>query len=143
MRTVTLTLAMLVLVAASLVSAQVTQCPPSSPRAQQQPAGPQAMDVAVVEGNVTSVAPDLQLFRIRDLGGKSTAIHVTPRTRIMFPDGNIASLSDLREGQRVQASFRVSQAGQAVADQVNIMSGAARPHGRRQGLGGGPAGGWK
>jgi hypothetical protein len=62
----------------------------------------------------------------------------------MFPDGNLASLSDIQPGQRVRASYRVNPAGQYEAEEVSIMEmGPAASPPLEQGRGAGPGGDWK
>jgi hypothetical protein len=74
------------------------------------------------EGEVTAVAPDLQLFSIKEKSGEATALFITRQTRITFPDGSLASMADLKEGQPVAATFRVLPSGAYVAESVSIIS---------------------
>jgi len=114
---------------AAQAAAQVQKCPGGASAGQPSAQWTQSEfrmepgSSASAEGEVASVSHHLQVFSLREPGGQVSDIHVSPQTRITFPDGSLASLGDLLEGQRVRASYGRGPGGEAIAQRIEIIGG--------------------
>lgn len=120
----------LIAVAVAPVTAQAPPAPGPAPGAPAPPAVQQPPTPREIEGTVKKVDPGQRTVQISSgiLGIFGTTVEVTGDTEIRV-EGRKGSLADIREGEKVKASYEARQ-GKNVAKSLEVMPAEQKPAAR-------------